>query len=1489
MTFFDSENSFKKNAGESWSYSEPSAGIMRFEVRQDDYYDDPNLPSAQDDEAQGKNRSEIGSFKSMQFGREFTVEFDFLLESGASNTADFLLLAQFHQTEDVDADGNVLDAAASPPLALQLRGDRLEIAARTDPDKVTTTSPDKLTMPGYDTPETSTMYLDTDPLPRDTWINIRFEVVFDHAGGGELRVYRDNVLIVDYTGPLGYNDDIGPYLQMGLYRGDTTGPIPETMAAQFQNLVVTAEGTPPAMNGTAGNDNIVANKLGFWEDEVLNGLGGDDTLDGGYGADTMNGGAGNDYYVVNHTGDVVNERSGGIDQGGTDQVRSFISYTLGADIENLILWDSADIDGTGNAGVNTIQGNTGDNVLRGLGGNDSLLGDLGDDQVFGDDGDDKVYGAGGNDSLHGGAGNDEVYGEDGDDSLTGGDGNDTLEGGAGSDTMEGGAGDDSYVITEATDMVVELAGGGRDTARVAFSYDIGTGSHIEVLNTIDQNATTAINLYASDQDNEVRGNDGANTMYGRGGADFMQGFGGNDSMLGGAGADSLYGGAGRDTIKGGTENDQLYGEDGDDSLLAEGGNDTLEGGAGNDTMAGGTGDDEYLVTDSGDVVVEVAGQGTDTVRTSVTFDAGTTGEIEVINTSNQGAYVALDISGDNTANQIRGNNGANRLEGRGGNDEIYGYLGDDTLLGGTGNDAVWGGSGDDSIDGGDGSDTLRGEGGVDTLRGGAGDDLLYTNDGDGGLLAGGAGNDTYYVDAASTTITEGAGEGTDVIRASVSIRLEAGSEIEEIRASDLGGTDSLDFFGSDTAQTLRGNAGANYLDGGAGNDTYYGYGGDDVFVLRDAGDHVIESAGNGTDMILTAVDVSLGSTQEIEILAALDATAATGLTLVGNDGVNDISGDAGNNHISGKGGNDTLYGGPGNDTIYGGTGTDTAVVHAASTEVGISVGGSSAVLTLGTGTLWLSNDVESIRFNDTTLTYAQLAARTGQAFTGSSTAITAGISDDLVIGTTAAETLTGNAGADTLLGGAGNDSLSGGAGNDELHGGAGSDTLSGGTGNDTAIFTQDSTAYSAQSTTGGILLGGDLILSDVEFVRFADRTLTFAEASALVSATPTVTGTDAAENVTGTTAAEIINALGGSDWITPGGGNDTVDGGSGTDMISFYNLADTAGRTNVQYRLDIDMGAGTAVSHDGSEQISFTSTERLTATIYADRIKGTSGDDEIRGLGDYDWIIATEGNDTIDGGTGQDMISFLDYQSSATNVIADIFGSNGLPPTGAQASGIYLDLNNPANSTGLAAGLTLTSVERVTGSGRQDVFYGDSGENDFRGLGDYDWFVSSTGGRERYFGGDGLDTVTYFNASGAVTANLSNGALVNGRETGYGSRGDAARDLYFEIENLVGSRFGDELRGSSERNQLNGLEGDDFIFGYGGVDYLMGGAGNDHIDGGGGSDYALFSGNSDDYSLVRGTGSDSNRVTVTGADGTDTLIDVEYFRFADGDLDIWGL
>ena len=460
---------------------------------------------------------------------------------------------------------------------------------------------------------------------------------------------------------------------------------------------------------------------------------------------------------------------------------------------------------------------------------------------------------------------------------------------------------------------------------------------------------------------------------------------------------------------------------------------------------------------------------------------------------------------------------------------------------------------------------------------------------------------------------------------------------------------------------------------------------------------------------------------------------------------------------------------------------------------------------------------------------------------------------------------------------------------DRLLGGQGNDTVSGGGGTDTVVFAVEGSSASIAAVAGGLQItsaeGVDFIADDVEFFEFTDGTLSYAQVAALVPAA-VITGTNATENINGTSAAEIINALDGWDWITPGGGNDTIDGGPGTDMVSFVNLPDTPGRTNVQYRLDIDLTAGTAHSHDNSEIMQILNVERVTGTIFADKIKGTAGDNQLRALGDYDWFTATTGNDTMDGGNGKDMISYVEWQNTAANLAENVFSDSGAPPASGGVTGVVVDLNNTANNTHLAAGHTYISIERITGSGRQDVFWGDGNSNDFRGLGDYDWFVGSTGGRERYFGGDGLDTVTYFQSGSGVSASLRNGAVVDGAVSGRGTAGDAALDLYFSIENLVGTTHADELTGNNERNMLSGLAGDDMIFGFGGIDQLKGGAGNDTIDGGGSSDYAIFSGNSVDYTLTR---TSATEVTVDGADGTDSLINVEYFRFDDADLQIWDL
>jgi Ca2+-binding RTX toxin-like protein len=170
------------------------------------------------------------------------------------------------------------------------------------------------------------------------------------------------------------------------------------------------------LNGTANADTI----RGLGGNDTLNGNAGNDSLDGGAGNDIPNGGSGNDTYIVDQSGDVVSESSGA----GTDTVQASLSWTLGANVENLTLTGSNAIDGTGNSLSNAITGNAASNVLSGLSGNDT------------------INGGGGADTLLGGSGND---------TMNGGDANDILNGGTGLDGLTGGPGADRFVYTRTSE------------------------------------------------------------------------------------------------------------------------------------------------------------------------------------------------------------------------------------------------------------------------------------------------------------------------------------------------------------------------------------------------------------------------------------------------------------------------------------------------------------------------------------------------------------------------------------------------------------------------------------------------------------------------------------------------------------------------------------------------------------------------------------------------------------------------------------------------------------------------------------------------------------------------------------------------------------------------------------------------------------------------------------------------------------------------------
>jgi Ca2+-binding RTX toxin-like protein len=150
------------------------------------------------------------------------------------------------------------------------------------------------------------------------------------------------------------------------------------------------------LDGRSGNDDL----FGEAGNDVLRGSAGKDLLDGGTGNDTLEGRDGNDIYRVDSSGDRITENGT-----GRDTVLSKVSWTLGTNLENLVLEPGfSAINGTGNSLNNTITGNNGNNVLSGLDGNDSLFGGSGRDSLLGGAGNDFLAGGVGNDTLTGGGG-----------------------------------------------------------------------------------------------------------------------------------------------------------------------------------------------------------------------------------------------------------------------------------------------------------------------------------------------------------------------------------------------------------------------------------------------------------------------------------------------------------------------------------------------------------------------------------------------------------------------------------------------------------------------------------------------------------------------------------------------------------------------------------------------------------------------------------------------------------------------------------------------------------------------------------------------------------------------------------------------------------------------------------------------------------------------------------------------------------------------------
>ncbi len=846
----------------------------------------------------------------------------------------------------------------------------------------------------------------------------------------------------------------------------------------------------------------------------------------------------------------------------------------------------------------------------------------------------------------------------------------------------------------------------------------------------------------------IEGTANADTLNGTSGNDIIQGLGGNDSLTGQAGADLIDGGFGRDRVNYGNE----------------------------------TGTGPAIVNLSNAAIqydADGAGPGA-----AVTIAAGT-----AIDTF--GAVDTLvgveDVRGTSLADHLVGGNDPNLLHGRGGDDYLRGNGDFDEFIGGGGNDIIDGtdivddvdptdtvfaqfttgdplasgvivnfgdaavtvgaetvaghrtrdafGSTDTLIDveiargtynadhlfGGDtGNDDYEGfEGlaGNDVIDGGSGfDEVRYTNDAAHQNAALAFGTQGVVVNLSTTARTvdlDGAGPAAPVTVAAGTARDGYGdtdtlTSIEGVRATNAGDW----IYGGDANERFRLFAGNDVVDGGAGTDQ--------VDYRREW------TGGNG-------VTVVLGGTATINGVGpgtARDASGATD-TLVniedirGTDGADVIVGDNGVNVLRGEGGTDNLTGNGGNDTLHGGSGFDRANYGNESGGIvgrGVIVNLSAQAITadIGAGPTLVAaaTAIDTFGATDTLISIENVR--------GTSNA-------DHIVGDGQSNTVFSRGGADVIIGGGGNDFVQGGGGADVIDG-----SVAGGDGFDV------DTAFYQSDLTDTLTTGIHVNLSGVA-VTLTDPvpgagTITIAAHSAK---DPLYTGATSEaidtlidiETVRGTMLSDVL--VGGDmqndayESFEGLGGDDYIDGGSGFDEVGYANGTSVGGTQGAIVNLsatDRVVGGVTVAAQTARD--GFGGTDRLISiegargSSFADTLIGGDGNERFAGLA---------GADVIDGGAGNDTVSYAFDQSfgGGFNVRVNL-GDTAFAGVSANTA---LDGFNNAD--------TLVSIENVIGSQFNDTLIGSSAANIFTGLGGNDFISGGAFVNASETTGDVNDRVNY--------------------------------------------------------------------------------------------------------------------------------------------------
>jgi Ca2+-binding RTX toxin-like protein len=1126
----------------------------------------------------------------------------------------------------------------------------------------------------------------------------------------------------------------------------------------------------------------------------------------------------------------------------------------------------------GTPGSDSAIGNGGNDQLSGAGDNDYLEGDDGDDVLNGGDGDDSLWGGPGNDHLSGGSGDDDLFGEEGDDVMVGGDGNDFLRDGPGVDSFDGGS---ESAIQHFVTLYGDQISFADSRATQGVVADLRTG---QIANDGFGNAETMTGIESLGGGtafaDRFYGNDGINYFDGALG-DTLMGFGGDDVFLVRAAPALVDGGEGTDRVElllsgslipnpnggstavraptmtqgyqvdlaagtlvdgnshsgtitgveqvvGSTLADVMLGSAGDDWFAPGAGSDTIDGRGGVDTVSYAGDPFDYWFSYKGGMFIDLAvGQAVETFADHQTTGSGyLVYGVPPTGTTGSGA----------TSESIDTLAGIENVAGTGLGDTIYGDGADNRIAPGAGNDVIDGRGGSDTID--------------------------YS-----------------------------------AARAPVEVRLDLGAAYEQgtgetaldifsnyppgiiVKADDYSATtDQLtsieNAVGSAFADTLVGDGGANRLEGGAGNDVLdgaagadrmLGGSGDDVYVVDDAGDVVIENAGEGTDEIRTAlanygltaanVEKLTGTSSSGQYLSG-DARAniITGGTggdyLVGNEGDDHLDGGGGDDHVYGNDDNDVIAGGDGNDTLQGGKGSD--------------------VIDGGEGQDRIDGDFGTSSF------YPWDSADT----------LSGGGGDDTIYGGGGDDSISGGDGKDYLVGGLGHDVIDGGEGHDfilgwgeyasfvtsdtesdVLNGGGGDDTIfagygdsvDGGAGVDRLILELNGAPVGVSAdlrslANGGTLNLGGATLSGIEYVTFvvgtafddviiagpAESTAHGASISGGLG-NDDLTGTTGRDDIYGGDGDDIIRGMGGVDpSIYPSG--DRLSGEAGNDII--YIGGDGALASG---------GTGDDIIYGGAGD------DEESGDSGADRLYGGTGTDGLQGWDGDDILVGDKGADYLTGGSGTDTADYS-QETGGGAVIANLSGAAVTAPDGTvMAAGQGRDTWGDIDVySGMENVRTGAGNDAVYGGAEANRFETGAGSDTLSGGGGDDVLDGGTGA-DAMIGGLGNDIFYVDNADDVVTENAGEGTADEVRTglTGY--------VLAANVEKLTWTGAGGgDVRGNGLDNVLNGGTANDFIRAQdGGNDTVSLGAGDDAVyfgaaytsadvvDGGSGKDQLALQG---DYS-----------------------------------------